>query len=92
MFRRLDATVIGACFLHWIPAVSEVFDGPQVARDGKTVRRARTAGQSAIRLLSEFAHGLGLTIGQIKTAEKSNASKAIPARLDALLRRAPRHP
>jgi predicted transposase YbfD/YdcC len=53
--------------------------------DGKTVRRSQSAGQKAIHLVSAFAHDLGLTLGQVKTAEKSNEITAIPELLDALL-------
>jgi predicted transposase YbfD/YdcC len=57
----------------------------QVALDGKTVRRSKSFGQKAIHLVSAFAHGLGLPLGQVKTAEKSNEITAIPELLDALL-------
>jgi predicted transposase YbfD/YdcC len=36
-------------------------------------------------MVSAFAHGLGLTLGQVRTAEKSNEITAIPELLDALL-------
>jgi hypothetical protein len=65
--------------------VCGAFEGLQVAIDGKTIRRAKTAGASAIHLVSAFAQGLGLTLGQVKTAEKSNEITAIPELLDALL-------
>jgi hypothetical protein len=65
--------------------VCGAFDGLHVAIDGKTVRRAKSAVHAAIHLVSAFAHGLGLTLGQVKTAEKSNAITAIPELLDALL-------
>src|SRR5512137_1233967 len=85
VFSLLDARVFEACFVRWMQGVCGAFDGLHVAIDGKTVRRAKTAGQSAIHLVSAFAHGLGLTLGQVKTAEKSNEITAIPELLDALL-------
>ena len=85
VFSLLDASVFETCFIRWMQGVCGAFDGLHVAIDGKTVRRAKSAGQSAIHLVSAFAHGLGLTLGQVKTAEKSNEITAIPELLDALL-------
>lgn len=85
VFSLLDATVFEACFRRWMRTVCGAFEGLQVAIDGTTVRRAKTAGASAIHLVSAFAQGLGLTLGQVKTAEKSNEITAIPELLDALL-------
>lgn len=85
VFALLDARVFERCFIAWMRTVCRAFDGLQVALDGKTVRRSQTAGQKAIHVVSAFAHGLGLTLGQVKTAEKSNEITAIPELLDALL-------
>lgn len=85
VFALLDARVFERCFIGWMRTVCGAFDGLQVALDGKTVRRSQTAGQKAIHVVSAFAHDLGLTLGQVKTAEKSNEITAIPELLDALL-------
>ena len=85
VFALLDAAVFEQCFIAWMRSVCGAFEGLQVAIDGKTVRRSKTAGGKAIHLVSAFAHGLGLTLGQVRTAEKSNEITAIPELLDALL-------
>ncbi len=85
VFALLDAAVFEQCFIAWMRSVCGAFDGLQVAVDGKAVRRSKSPGQKAIRLVSAYAHGLGLTLGQVKTAEKSNEITAIPELLDALL-------
>lgn len=85
VFALLDAAVFERCFIAWMRTVCGAFEGLQVALDGKTVRRSQTVGQKAIHVVSAFAHGLGLTLGQVKTAEKSNEITAIPELLDALL-------
>lgn len=85
VFALLDAAVFEQCFIAWMRSVCGAFDGLQVAIDGKTVRCSTSAGGQAIHLVSAFAHGLGLTLGQVKTAEKSNEITAIPELLDALL-------
>ncbi len=86
----LNAAVFERCFIAWIRAVCGAFEGLQVALDGQTVGRSPASGQKTIHVLSAFAqsafaHGLGLTLGQVKTAEKSNEITAIPELLDALL-------
>ena len=85
VFALLDAAKFEQCFIAWMRSVCGAFNGLQVALDGKTVRRSKSSGQKAIHLVSAFAHGLGLTLGQVKTAEKSNEITAIPELLDALL-------
>lgn len=85
VFALLDAAVFEQCFIRWMRSVCGAFEGLQVALDGKTVRRSTSAGSKAIHLVSAFAHGLGLTLGQVKTAAKSNEITALPELLDALL-------
>jgi predicted transposase YbfD/YdcC len=85
VFALLNAAVFERCFISWMRSICGAFDGLQVALDGKTVRRSQTSGQPAIHLVSAFAHGLGLTLGQVKTAEKSNEITAIPELLESLL-------
>lgn len=84
VFALLDAAVFEACFIAWMAALCPALEGV-VAIDGKTVRRSKSAGQKAIHMVSAFAHGLGLALGQVKTSEKSNEITAIPELLDALL-------
>lgn len=55
VFSLLDASVFEACFVRWMQGVCGAFDGLHVAIDGKTIRRAKTAGASAIHLVSAFA-------------------------------------
>ena len=85
VFGLLDGAVFEQCFMAWMRSVCRSFNGLQVALDGKTVRRSKSSGQKAIHLVSAYAHDLGVTLGQVKTAEKSNEITAIPELLDALL-------
>lgn len=52
-----------------------------VAIDGKTSRRSGGVDATALHLVSAFAAGAGLVLGQRATAEKSNEKTAIPAML-----------
>lgn len=87
VFASLDAARFEHCFIEWMKALCPSLDGLEVAVDGKTVRRshARRLGRRAIHMVSAFADRLGLTLGQVKTEEKSNEITAIPVLLESLL-------
>jgi hypothetical protein len=72
----LDAEHFQRCFVAWVSALIGVPAGV-VAIDGKTVRRSG-AGKDAIHMVSAFAAGQRLVLGQMKVAETSNEIIAIP--------------
>ena len=74
------------CFRNWIQSVVQVFDNQVIALDGKTIRRShdRRLGKNAIHMVSAWASQNRLTLGQIKTEEKSNEITAIPELLRTL--------
>jgi predicted transposase YbfD/YdcC len=85
VFALLDAAQFEERFIAWMSTVCGALRGVCVAIDGKTARRSKTAGGKALHLVSAYAHELGLTLGQVKTAKKSNEITAIPELLEALL-------
>ena len=86
VFSRLDPEQFQQRFMAWPQAVSDLIPGEVVAIDGKTVRRShdRNAGKRAIHLVSAWASANTLTLGQVKTTEKSNEITAIPQLLPML--------
>ena len=86
VFSRLDPEQFQQCFMAWTQAVSDLVPGEVVAIDGKTVRRShdRNSGKRAIHLVSAWASANTLTLGQVKTEEKSNEITAIPQLLQML--------
>ena len=72
--------------MEWSRSVAELLPGEVVAIDGKTVRRShdKVAGKGAIHLVSAWASANTLTLGQVKTEEKSNEITAIPRLLELL--------
>jgi hypothetical protein len=55
-----------------------------VALDGKTSRRSGKEDASALHLVSAFAAGAGLVLGQTAIAKKSNEKTVIPGLLQTL--------
>ena len=86
VFSRLDPDRFQECFMEWSRAVAGLLPGEVVAIDGKTVRRShdKRAGKQAIHPVSVWASANTLTLGQVKTDQKSNEITAIPRLLELL--------
>ena len=86
VFSRLDPEQFQRCFMEWTQSVAALLPGEVVAIDGKTVRRShdKATGKQAIHLVSAWASANTLTLGQVKTEEKSNEITAIPQLLEML--------
>lgn len=83
-FTLLSASQFEACFIRWIRQLCPGLAGEHIAIDGKSVRRSHDGGRGPIHLVSAWSATAGLTLGQIRTADKSNEITAIPELLDAL--------
>lgn len=84
VFCLLSARQFETCFVDWMGQLCPALRGQHIAIDGKSVRRSYGREQSMVHLVSAWHHAAGLTLGQVKTADKSNEIKAIPELLDAL--------
>jgi predicted transposase YbfD/YdcC len=86
VFAALDSATFQACFIRWMSGLCPSLEGQIVAIDGKTARGShhRRCGKQAIHMVSAFVCGHGLTLGQLKTDEKSNEITAIPELIAAL--------
>jgi predicted transposase YbfD/YdcC len=90
VFRRVLMTLkpgtFQACFANWLQslrataAAAAGIEQPVLAVDGKTARRShdRKNGLGALHSVSVWASDLGLSLGQVACAEKSNEITAIP--------------
>lgn len=83
-FSGLDTNKFEECFRKWVMSLGIETAGDIISIDGKTIRGSKGHAQSAIHMVSAWSKNAGLTLGQIKTAEKSNEITAIPELLEAL--------
>jgi predicted transposase YbfD/YdcC len=83
IFRILDPKHFEQAFRRWVGGVVRAFGG-QVSVDGKSLRGSAAGGLGPVHMVSAFATGLGIVLGQEKVADKSNEITAIPALLEAL--------
>lgn len=82
----LNPKVFQTCFTDWLQSLRLVamenlkIDRPIYGVDGKTLRRSHdhANGLSALHSVSVWASELGLSLGQVACAEKSNEITAIP--------------
>ena len=85
LFGLIDPEEFEAAFRRWVGAVLPTLCADAVvAIDGKTSRRTGKVGATPLHLVSAFAAGAGLVLGQRATAVKSNEKTAIPELLATL--------
>ena len=78
VFAALDPAQFAEAFTLWTQSLRQTLAGEIVALDGKTLRRSGGAGQSPVHLVSAWAAGNRLVLGQLRTAQKSNEITAVP--------------
>jgi len=93
-FRGLDRAQVEKVLGAWAEAVlaASLVTGeagalrlPAVALDGKTLRGSRKQGAPGVHVLSALSQQLGLTLGQVSVADKTNEIGATPALLAGLV-------
>lgn len=86
VFAMLDPKALEEAFRRWTAAIATLTKGEVVAIDGKTLRRSfRDAERTAfVHMVSAWAAGNQMVLGQVKTEDKSNEITAIPRLLELL--------
>lgn len=84
LFAALDPQRFLEAFIRWTQGLRTALADEVVAIDGKALRRAIAAGQSPKVIVSAWAAGSGLTLGQRRVDEKSNEITAVPELLRTL--------
>jgi len=81
---RVDGDQLDAVLGAWMRTRVGVLGGRRViAIDGKTVRGAKAAGQVAPHLVAALDHTIGIVLGQVQVATKSNEIPALRTLLEA---------
>src|SRR3712207_2823941 len=82
----LDPDAFEACFATWAQSLAVGPEREVIAVDGKTARRSgsRRREHGPLHLVSAWASGRGLALGQREVDGKSNEIAAIPELLDVL--------
>jgi predicted transposase YbfD/YdcC len=85
VIAAIDPEAFKTCFLDWVETL-RAKDPAIIAVDGKTSRRshARRTGRLPLHMVSAWATGQRLVLGQEAVAEKANEIVAIPALLQRL--------
>src|SRR5262249_13143682 len=86
VFDRLDPAAFQACFQRWVEALARQLDVRHIAVDGKTLRGSANGpkGWGPLHLVSAWATGCHLSLGQVAVEAKSNEITAIPRLLELL--------
>ena len=84
VLAALDPKGFLECFLSWTESLRRAIPQEIVALDGKALRRALDEAQSIQYIVSAWAEGNGLVLGQLKVADKSNEITAVPELLRVL--------
>ena len=85
LFGLIDPIQFEAAFRRWVGSILPALGADAVvAIDGKSSRRTGKVDATPLHLVSAFAAGAGLVLGQRATAEKSNEKTAIPELLATL--------
>jgi predicted transposase YbfD/YdcC len=86
VFMLLDPDAFEACFATWAQSLAVGVEREVIAVDGKTVRRSasRRHEHGPLHLVSAWASGRGLALGQREVGGESNEIAAIPELLEVL--------
>jgi predicted transposase YbfD/YdcC len=86
VFSLISPEELLACFIEWSTAITLLTPGSIIAIDGKTLRKSyhKRIEQKPLHLINAYVTGQRITIGAIKTPDKSNEIKGIPPLLKSL--------
>jgi predicted transposase YbfD/YdcC len=84
VFAALRPDAFHDAFLAWVAVAADRLKLEQIAVDGKALRGSRAGACPALQVVSAWATEAGLTLAQVRAAEKSNEITAIPELLDLL--------
>lgn len=86
VFASIDSEQFQKAFIDWVNGIELNKKGKVIAIDGKSLRRSfdTSVGKGPLHMVSAWAVEAGISLGQLKSANKSNEITAIPRLLDLL--------
>ena len=84
VFARIDPVALETMYRKWVYPYVGTCCGKQICIDGKTSRGVQKRSDAALHMVSMWVREDQITLGQIKTAEKSNEITAIPQLIQSL--------
>ena len=84
VFARIDPEALEGMYRKWVYPYVGNCCGKQLCIDGKTSRGVQKRGDAALHMVSMWVREDQITLGQIKTAQKSNEITAIPQLVHSL--------
>ncbi len=86
VFARLDTGEFLMCLQNWLRSLHLSLKEQGVAIDGKTLRGSfdASSGKSALHVVSAWASGLRVSLGQVAVDDESNEITAVPKLLELL--------
>ena len=83
----LDPAQFQACFLNWVGEIAKLKLGEVIAIDGKSLNGSvdKWSGKTASKIISAWAAGAGLVIGQKHVPEGSSEINVVPELLKVLM-------
>jgi len=82
VYEKINPKELSECLNNWLAVSRET--GSVVNIDGKTIRGSGNAAHKAYHVVSAWAAENQITLGEIKTDEKSNEITAVPELLDMI--------
>ena len=84
VFAALDHRVFERCCLDWLREAAQLVGVGHIAIDGKTLRGSASSKLGPLHLVSAWATGAHVSLGQVAVDGKSNEIDAIPKLLELL--------
>jgi predicted transposase YbfD/YdcC len=86
IFSLIPAEDLMRCFTNWCVSTHGIQQYDVIAIDGKTLRKSGNANknQKPLHLINAYVTEHGITLGSIKTPDKTNEIKGIPPLLKSL--------
>ena len=84
VFARINPEALEGIYRKWVYPYVGTCCGKQICIDGKTSRGVQKRSDTTLHMVSMWIREDQITLGQIKTAEKSNEITAIPQLIQSL--------